>query len=101
MKQKFMLEKNCKRKELTIREFLELEENEYSLLCEERFDSEAVESAINKGRKFLVPILRTHNIFPPRLQIEKIAESVTRLYENPDDQSIELIFDDKEFLLKK
>ena len=39
-------------------------------------------------------------MYPPGLYAEKIAESVMNLYNSASDQSIELFFDDRDFLSK-
>ena len=101
MKQKFVLEKNNKKNELIIREYCELEENEYSLFCEERYDGGVVKSAIKEGGRSLLSILRTQNMFPPHSQAEKLAESVINLYDSEDPQSIKVFFDSKDSLSEK
>ena len=101
MKQKYLILKNDEKNELTIQEFAELEkQDEFTLLCEETYNGSTIISAISKGKKTLISILRTINLYPPGLYAEKIAESVMNLYNSASDQSIELFFDDRDFLSK-
>ena len=101
MKQKYLISRDDEKNKLTIKEFAELEkQDEYTLLCEETYGGEAVESAITKGKEALISTLRTTNFYPPTLYAEKIAEAVMSLFSSESDQSIELFFDDKDFLSK-
>jgi hypothetical protein len=99
MKQKYLILKNDNTNKLTIREFVELDERDvYSLACEETYDGKVIKSAITRGKKTLIPTLRTTNLFPPGSYAEKIAESVINLYSSENDQSQELFLDDKDYL---
>jgi len=81
MKPKYLILKNGNTNELTIREFLELDERDvYSLACEETYDGEIIKSAITSGKEALISTLRTTNLYPPGSYAEKIAESVINLY---------------------
>ena len=101
MKQKYLILKNDEKNELTIQEFAELEkQHEYTLLCEETYSAKAIESAISKGKEALISALRTVNLYPPDLSVGKIAEAVVKLYNSTRDQSVELLIDDRDLLLK-
>lgn len=101
MKQKYLILKNDEKNELTIQEFAELEkQDEYTLLCEETYNGGTITSAISKGLQALISTLRTINLYPPGLIAAKIAESVMNLYNSTSDQSIQLFFDDRDFLSK-
>ncbi len=101
MKHKYLILKNDEKIELTIQEFAELEKrDEYTLLGEETYNGGTVTSAISKGKKTLISILRTINLYPPSLYAAKIAESVMNLYNSISDQSTALFFDDRDFLSK-
>lgn len=101
MKQKYLILKNDEKNELTIQEFAELEKQyEYTLLCEETYNGGTIISAISEGMQALISTLRTINLYPPGLIAAKIAESVMNLYNSTSDQSIELFFDDRDFLSK-
>ena len=94
MKQKFLILKNDDKNELIIREFAELDKESYTLLCDETYDIKTIESAIKKGKKFLVSTLSTKNMYPPGIYADKIAESVMTILNSDSDQPVELFFDD-------
>jgi predicted RecB family nuclease len=71
-----------------------LQNESFSFLCEETYESEMIMSSISEGMNALVAILRTHNIFPIEPYSTKIAESVMGLYNSPEEGSVELFFDD-------
>lgn len=98
MIQKFVILKNNETNKLIIREFADLEKNKFSLLCEETYDGETIESALKKGKKFLVSILRTVNLFPSGICAEKIADSVIDLYGSENKPSTEFIVNDLDMI---
>ena len=100
MKQKYSILKDDKEKKLIIREYAELDKEILSLLCEEIYDNESIESAIAKGKETLISTLRTKALFPISIYAEKIAESVIGMYEHEVDQSVELFFDDLDIFTK-
>lgn len=104
MKQKYLILKNDDQKELILREFAEFAELDDKevllLLAEEKYDVKAIESAIKKGKKALISVLRTEKLYPPGLYADKIAESVISMSIEKK-QSIELLFDDIDLLTKK
>ena len=100
MKHKYFIIKDNEKNELIIREFAELEKSDFSLLYEVAFGNEKIESAISKGKNALISAIRTQNMYPPIIYAEKITESIVQLYDSKNDQSIELFFDDKDFLAK-
>ncbi len=101
MKHKYFIIKDNEKNELIIREFAELDKvGGFSLHYEYTFGNEKIESAILKGKNALISAIRTQNMYPPIIYAEKITESIVKLYDSKDDQSIELFFDDKDFLAK-
>lgn len=93
MKQKYLLEKQ-EDLSLVIREYGELEEGVFSLLCEERFDYEGLLKAITDESE-LLDFLRTDNMFPPFSYMTKIREAVKMLYlEGSEETHTEIIFDE-------
>ncbi len=94
MKQKFLILKDEDKNELIIREFAELDKENFSLLCEETYDNKTIKSAIEKGKRLLISTLSTKNMYPPGLFADKIAESVMAIYSSESDKSVELFFDD-------
>ena len=101
MKQKYNIFLNDETRELSIKESAELDKELFSVLCEETYGSNAVESAIQKGKESLISTLRTNNFYPIGVYADKIAESVMDLYHSDTDRTIELFFDDKELLAEE
>ena len=101
MKQKYLILNNDDQKELIIREFTELDDKGVLLLLgEQKYDVKAINSAIKKGKKALISVLKTEKLYPPSLYADKIAESVILVFKEKK-QSIELLFDDIDLLTKK
>ena len=100
MKQKYSILKDGEKNKLIIREYAELDKEILSLLCEEMYDNESIESAIAKGKETLISTLRTKALFPINIYAEKIAEAVINMYEHDNDQSVELFFNDLDILTK-
>ena len=84
MRHKFMIKRNESKKELRIREYANLErepKNEwqrsdaaaFSLIGEETYGKGAVTMAIEKGKRHLISVLRTHNMYPIGIYAEEIA----------------------------
>ena len=94
MKQKYLILNNDDQKELIIREFADFDDKEVLLfLAEEKYDVKDIKSAIKKGKKALISVLRTKNLYPPGLYADKRAESAISMT-GEKKQSIELLFDD-------
>ena len=100
MKQKYSILKDDKKNKLIIREYAELDKEILSLLCEEIYDNESIETAIAKGKETLISTLRTKALFPISIYAEKIAEAVINMYEHENDQSAELFFNDRDIIAK-
>ena len=109
MRQKFIIENNGTATELNIKEYANLDrENRsnlketdqefFSLLCEETYDNELITSAIKKGKKSLISVIRTRNMYPILIHAEKIADSIIELYASGNNLPFELLMDDKELL---
>ena len=94
MKQKYLILKNDEKNELIIREFLEINKGMFSLVCEETYDNNAIESAIAKGGKELVFVLRTNNMYPIGLYADKLAESIITMSGAEYKEPVKLFFDD-------
>ena len=101
MKQKFLVQKSAADAQIIIRENAELDKELMSLLCEERFDIDALEAALASGRENLIAALRTRNLYPPKAYAEKIADAVQELLRNANEDAIELYFDDLDLLNKE
>ena len=106
MRQKYVISRNGAKNKLKISEYAiidkelnnvrssMLQNGDFTLLCEETYESEIIASSIFKGMNALVAILRTQNMFPIEPYSTKIAESVMALYNSSQDDSVELFFDD-------
>ena len=101
MKQKYSIYKDTGNEKLIIKEYAELDKEILSLLCEESYPDDAIVTAIQSGASALVRALRTRNMYPPSTFANKIATAVISLYENGEEQSIEIMFDDKELFEKE
>ena len=112
MRQKFQIYLNGAGTRLNIREFAVidkhlniiessmLEDKSFCLLCEETYDNATIANSISVGIGDLVTTLRTVNFFPNHQYAAKIAEAVVKLYASPNDDKIELFFDDKDMMKK-
>ncbi len=101
MKQQYTIHKDTDNQRLIIKEYAELDKEILSLLCEESYDDAWVVSAIQNGSAALIRALRTRNMYPPSAIVSKIASAVVSLYDSGDEQSIEIMFDDKELFEKE
>jgi hypothetical protein len=100
MKQKYVLLKDVDKNALIIQEFAELDKDKFSLLCEEKYETEHIIGAMDQGKASLVSVLRTRNLYPIGEYAEQIADAVTRLYDLKDKDSLEILFDDMDLLAK-
>jgi hypothetical protein len=101
MKQKYEILMDTANKQLIIREHAELDKDLMSLLCEESFDQARIKSAIAAGKEALVAALRTHNLYPPGIYADKIADAVVELFAAKSSEPVELYFDDIQLLIKE
>jgi len=101
MKQKYIIHKDAENSRLIIKEYAELDKEMLSLLCEESYEDAWVKSAIQNGTDSLIGVLRTRNMYPPSAFVSKIASAVVALYDAGNEQSIEIMFDDKELFEKE
>lgn len=96
MRQKYVLTRSGNKDTLTISEYTELEKDTFSLICEESHAAAAIRSAIAEGTDKLISVFRTHNMYPRMVYAEKIAEGIIRLYESAGEDTLTLLFDDKD-----
>jgi hypothetical protein len=103
MKQKYAISKNSETGGLTIQEYAELSKDMFSLVCEESYDPDQIQTAVDEGRKSLIDTLRTPNLYPISDYIEKIADTVVDLYQQTDapGDPVELVFDDVELFQRQ
>jgi len=110
MKQKYRIWKNVKEKELHIQEyavltadskkqkFPRLQDEDFSLLCEQTYQADQVQKATALGKDELILLLRNQHFFPIGKYMDLIADTVTTMYASKDEQHQDLIFDDKRIL---
>ena len=98
MKQKFVITKNSADGQLLIQEYAELDRDMLSLLCEESYSLEALQSAMKEGTKTLTAFLRTKNLYPPGMYAERLAAAVTTLMKDEAQASVEVMINDIELL---
>ena len=110
MKQKYHIWRNTKNRELVIQEyavlsggikrkdFPEVQEDEYSLLSEQVYDARAVSGSISNGKFSLISLLRPQHFFPVGQYMDKIAETVIKMFAARGEQTENLVFDDKDYI---
>ena len=101
MKHKYVIEKNAEQKQVTIKEFAELDKEILSYLCQETYAEEKIAEAISKGRDALIAALRTPNMYPSGLFANKIADAVLAMYGPEPVPSSEIVLDDVDFIIKQ
>jgi hypothetical protein len=96
MKQKYLIFKNKTSDSLTIQEFAELDKDMFSLICEESYEWQDIQSAMADGKARLIAKLRTPNLYPIAEYADKIADSVMtiRQQKGAAEEPVELLFDD-------
>lgn len=98
MKQKYSLRHDSDAHKLIIQEYAESDKDTLSLLCEETYDSALIKAALTQGKAALIQALRSNNMYPPSVYADKIADAVAGLMGGGAEESIDVIFDDKELL---
>jgi len=101
MKQKYAITKDADTDQIRIQEFAELDKDNFSLVCEETYDRKKVQAAAAEGKEPLIELLRTPNLYPVSEYVDKIADSVNALFEQSDQDFLEVEFDDIEALKKE
>ena len=111
MKQKYRIWKNVKDKNLRIQEYAVLnadsrkqklpglQDEDFSLLCEQIYEAEEVKQASSKGKDELILFLRNKHFFPIGVYMNLIADTIIEMYASEGEQNENLIFDDKVHLL--
>ncbi len=98
MKQKYVVSNNPDTKQISIREYTELEKGEFTFVCEEIYDHSEIEAAATKDTGALVSCLRRPNMYPKQAYAEQIAQTVQNILtdEGEPAASAEVLFDDVE-----
>ena len=96
MKQKYVVILDKETGKLAIQEYAELDKEMLSLLCEETYDAQAIKAAMEKDRSTLIQSLRTHNMYPPGMYTERIADAIVEMFQPGANPSAELFFEERE-----
>ncbi|MGD9301074.1 MAG: hypothetical protein PVI13_05835 [Desulfobacterales bacterium] len=111
MKQKYHIRKDVEGKTLRIQEFAvltantgkqkypKIQDDDYSLLCEQTYGAKEVKSASSTGKDDLILLLRNQHFFPIGTYMDKIADVVMGMYAANGEQHEDLFFDDKAVLI--
>lgn len=111
MKQKYHIRKDVKEKTLHIQEFAvltantrkqkyqQIQDDDYSLLCEQTYGAKEVKSASSTGKDDLILLLRNRHFFPIGTYMDEIAKIVMEMYASKGEQHEDLVFDDKVVLV--
>jgi len=76
----------------------EIQDDEYSLLCEQTYHDLEVKRASTTGKDDLILLLRNQHFFPIGAYMDKIADVVMDMYASKGEQLEDLVFDDKAIL---
>ncbi|MBW2369585.1 MAG: hypothetical protein JRH15_17070 [Deltaproteobacteria bacterium] len=95
MKQKYIILKNSDKREITIREHMELEPGDYAFVCEETHAIKDIEAAAAQGAESLAEALRRPNMYPKQKVAVQIAQAVIDLLQRaPETEQTEICIDD-------
>lgn len=97
MKQKFLLLKNEDNSELIIKEFSELDSGLYTLICEETYEMEKIQSSLG-DKELLIEEIRTNNLFPISYLIDKMINVLPDFLNTSEQESVEILFKDMEMI---
>ena len=100
MKQKYVIIKDDEKNALVLQEHAELDKELLSQLCEETYAGDMVAEAVVQGKEALISRLRTRNMYPPSIYMDRIADQVMELYGVEGGSSAEVLFDDIELIIK-
>lgn len=96
MKQKYVVLLDNEAGKLAIQEYAELDKEMLSLLCEESYDADVIKSSMDKDRNSLIQALRTHNMYPPGVYTERIADAIVEMFQPGANTSAELFFEERD-----
>ena len=111
MKQKYRIWKKEKGKKLLIQEYAVLtaesrkqklpglQNEDFSLLCEQSYQADEVKKAAARGKDELILLLRSRHFFPIGTHMDLIAGTVANMFASSGEHCEDLVFDDKEILL--
>ena len=91
MRQKYLITILQESREVSIREYDELEKGEFAFVCEETHDAGALKAAMSDGVQRLVPIVRRPNMYPRQDVVERIAQVIIDLLNDETGETIKEI----------
>ena len=103
MKQKYSILNDKAGGKLIIKEYAELDKENFSLMFEESYEAHEIETAVKNGKTDLISVLRTPNLYPIAEYADKIADEVILLIKDKSsaDAPVELIFNDIDLTKKE
>ena len=99
MDQKYILEK--KDNTFIIKELAETEPGKFALLFEEKLGMARVGTAIDAGKRELIELFRSHNMYPPVFFAELLANNIITLFKDESKNKLTVEFNDNDALLHK
>lgn len=99
MEQKYVLEK--KDNVFIIRELAETEPGKFAMLFEEKLDMDRVTTAVGEGKRKLIDLFRSNNMYPPNFFAEKVANGIIGMFGDSPKDKLTIECNDNEALLKK
>jgi hypothetical protein len=102
MKQKYSIFKDNESGIVTIKEFAELDKGMFSLIFEETYKNEKIQTAVDEGKEALISVIRTPNLYPIAEYAEKIADTIIEYFKKtPAEEPVELVFNDIKLMQKE
>jgi len=110
MKHKYHIRKDVRQETLFIQEFAvlsadagkskypEVQDDDYSLLCEQSYSARDIKGATDKDD--LILLLRNQHFFPIGIHMDKIADVIMGMYAAKGELQKDLVFDDKAILVE-
>lgn len=111
MKQKYRIWKKEKGNKLLIQEYAVLtaesrkqkvpglQNEDFSLLCEQTYLADEVAKAASQGKDELILLLRSQHFYPIDTYMNLIAETVANMFASSGEHCEDLVFDDREILM--
>lgn len=99
MEQKYILEKRDNI--LSIKELAQTEPGKFALIYEEKLGIDRVQSAIGQGKRHLVDLFRSHNMYPPAYFSELLANGIINMFGSDPKDKLTIEFNDNDALLNK
>ncbi len=99
MEQKYVLEK--KDTQFIIRELAETEPGKFAMLFEEKLDIDRLKTAIEGGKRKIIDLFRSNNMYPPTYFSELVANGIIGMFGNDPKDKLTIEFNDNDALLKK